>query len=529
MDEAERIQADSNWRATMARPFPSYLRIHRQETARPYAEKLFFPGLASASEALVEAFGCQLEFHAGAAGKGYAVVDFDGRTTGKLLVKPVVNDVDFAPPREVAKIAGALAEMMSEVQRLQTALQQREAELAANIPVSAVESQNHISAKLQAVLQGAIDNVHGSAAAVYMLDDATSELKLRAALNLPPDRFLEPARPLAAAIADLEALAGNAVVLEDTAMLPHWRCPENYPSACCIPISTSTNPIGTLWIFSEEYRDFSSAETQTLEIIAGRIASELELDVLLHDKTDARQLTQQLHAIAAQQDHQLPHIKPLLEGWDLAGWTEQAEQAGGDFHDWAMLDDGALAITVGDVDGRQLEAAMTAGQLATAVKSHGRYAADARTLVNRVNHTFWSTSAGDRFASLSYGVIHPDTGLIELANAGETCGLLITPDGWEELWEMSFLLGARTDVDPRFVERMLKPGSAITMMSSGVREYLFDEAGPAGIAQFAEKLREHIELPADRILSAGRELLAKLDRPTACDRTIFVVKRRPDR
>ncbi|MCC9609713.1 SpoIIE family protein phosphatase [Blastopirellula sp. JC732] len=513
----------------MARPFPSYLRIHRHDSAQPVADKPHFPGLASASEALVEAFGCQLEFQEGAAGKGYAVVDMDGKSTGRLLVKPVLNDPDFAPPREVAKLAGALAEMMSEVKRLQSALERREAELATNIPVSVVESKNHIATKLQAILRGAIENVHASAAAIYMLDDSTSQLKLRAALNLPPDRFLEPARPLAAAVADLEALSGSAVVLEDTALLPHWRCPENFPSACCIPISTASNPIGTLWVFSEEYRDFSEAETQTLEIIAGRIASELELDVVLQDKTESRQLTQQLHAVAAQQDHQLPHIKPLLEGWDLAGWTEQAEQAGGDFHDWSMLDDGALAITVGDVDGRQLEAAMMAGQLATAVKAHSRYAADARTLVNRVNHTFWSTSAGDRFASLSYGVIHPDTGLIEIANSGETCGLLITPDGWEELWEMSFLLGARTDVDPRYVERLLKPGSAITMMSSGVREYLFDEAGPEGIAQFAERLREHLELPADRILTAGRELLAKLDRPTACDRTIFVVKRRPDR
>ncbi|MFI4876090.1 MAG: PP2C family protein-serine/threonine phosphatase [Blastopirellula sp. JB062] len=514
----------------MARPIPSYPRIHRHEPARrSAADQAPFPGLKSASEALVEAFGCQLEYREGAAGKGFAVVDLDGRTTGRLMVKPVLDDCDFSPPREVAQIAGAMAQMMSEVQRLRTGLANREAELAAQIPVSAVEEQSHIAPRLQNVLRGAIENVHASAAAIYMLDDATSELKLRAALNLPPERFLEPARPLGAAIADLEALSGNAVVLEDTAMLPHWRCPENYPSACCIPISTDSTPIGTLWIFSEEYRDFTSEETQTLEIIAGRIASELTLDVLLKEKCDSHQLTQQLSAVAAQQDHQLPHVKPLLEGWDLAGWTQQADQAGGDFHDWSMLDDGALAITVGDADGRQIEAAMMAGQLATAVKSHGRYAPDARALLNRVNHTFWSTSAGDRFASLSYGVIHPETGLIEIANAGETCGLLITPESCEELWDMSFLLGARTDVNPSFVERRLQPGSAIAMMSSGVREYLFDEGGPAGMIQFAEKLREHLELPADRVLSAGRELLAKMHRPFACDRTIFVVKRRADR
>ena len=98
--------------------------------------------------------------------------------------------------------------------------------------------------------------------AAYLLDDATKQLKLRSCWGLPKSRFLDPPRPLRGAAADLEALVGHAVVLEDTSFLPHWKVPEEFRSAVCVPISSPTFPFGTLWMFCDQPRDFSVAETQ---------------------------------------------------------------------------------------------------------------------------------------------------------------------------------------------------------------------------------------------------------------------------
>ena len=65
-------------------------------------------------------------------------------------------------------------------------LWQREAELAAGVPlVPHREDQKHLAARLEAVLRAGAEAVGGDAIALYLLDEATTELKLRCSWGLP--------------------------------------------------------------------------------------------------------------------------------------------------------------------------------------------------------------------------------------------------------------------------------------------------------------------------------------------------------
>ena len=131
--------------------------------------------------------------------------------------------------------------------------------MATAVPVIARRSEgadfNH---RLQAILRGTVEGLHGRAAALYLLDDTTSELKLRSHWGLSSLRFLEAARPLRGAVADLEALTGHAVVIEDTRLFTHWNVPEAFASAVCVPVSSPDALLGTLWFFGDQVRDFAS-------------------------------------------------------------------------------------------------------------------------------------------------------------------------------------------------------------------------------------------------------------------------------
>ena len=72
-----------------------------------------------------------------------------------------------------------------------------------------------------------------------------------------------------------EALLGHAVVLENTGSMPGWNAPEDFAAAVCVPVSSSTTILGTLWVFCDETRDFTDHETSMVEIVAGKIASDL--------------------------------------------------------------------------------------------------------------------------------------------------------------------------------------------------------------------------------------------------------------
>src|SRR5262249_37159902 len=151
--------------------------------------------------------------------------------------------------------------------------------------------------------------------------------------------------------------------------------------------------------------DFSPQETNLLEIIAGRLAADLEREMLLAASTEAKRHDRQCEAAARWLSDRLPSVMPLLDDYEIAGWTKQGFEIGGDFHDWSILPDGRLSIAVGDAEGESLPAALGAAALHMAVKSHAGYSHGAPELLGRVNESLLAASAGDHRASLIYALV----------------------------------------------------------------------------------------------------------------------------
>ena len=219
-------------------------------------------------------------------------------------------------------------------------------------------------------------------------------------------------------MADLEALLGHAVVLNDEHVIRMWNMPEDFPAAVCVPVSTPTTLLGTLWVFCNEKRDFNDRETNIVEVVAGRLASDLEREMLLRAGTDGTKLQKQVAAAERLQRNELPTISPLLDGWNVAGWTGQAEGVGGAFHDWFCLPRGLLAVAVGKATQQGIAGALTANAVKTAVRAHARYHRQAERVLQQVNLTLWTGSAGDQRAALFCGLIETATGRVCCASAG---------------------------------------------------------------------------------------------------------------
>ncbi|MBN1854345.1 MAG: GAF domain-containing protein [Pirellulales bacterium] len=138
--------------------------------------------------------------------------------------------------------------------------------------------------RITSILRGAADGLGCDAAALYLLDDATTALTIRAMWGLDPQSLVEESRPLKGALADLEALCGRAVVLEDQLMHALWAVPEPCQSAVCIPVATSATILGTLWFFCQTPRKYDQSITNLMEIVAGGLASELALEKMKEER-----------------------------------------------------------------------------------------------------------------------------------------------------------------------------------------------------------------------------------------------------
>ena len=207
-----------------------------------------------------------------------------GKTAGHLVIYGAQETTSPLSDRERETYTAALAELLGDIYRWQSALRQNEAEQASKIPVNCCgKTKEEMSCILRDQLKHSAGIVKCQAAALYILNQDATLLKLRVAWGLPEEKLLEPPRNLRDSLADMEALLGQSVILNDEFLRETWNSPEDFPAAVCVPITSDSTIHGTLWFFFERRREFAAEELAVLEITAGRIAAELEKTALVKE------------------------------------------------------------------------------------------------------------------------------------------------------------------------------------------------------------------------------------------------------
>jgi serine phosphatase RsbU (regulator of sigma subunit) len=427
------------------------------------------------------------------------------------------------PFSQAQKLANAVAPLLTELQTARQALVAREAELAAGVPVALKADEQHLAERLEGILKSGAQAAGCIAAALYLLDDATTTLKLRAAHGLPATRLLDPPRPLRGAVADLEALIGHAVVLEDTHRLPHWKAPENFPAAVCVPVSSPSLPLGTLWVFADSPRDFNDEQTNLLEIVAGRIAAELERESLVNAGISVHQENRQRESVAEWQRGRLPSVAPLVDGWEIGGFTLPAGMIGREFFDWQMLSSDQLCVAVGTGSGQGMAAALNAAVLHSAHRAHAYYPQGPDKVLERLNETLWSAGQGDQFGALGLSSIDPITGMACFAATGGIGALRVAKDRAEFLAGSRDWLGQTPDRTYPATSFQLLTGDLLLLASAElIAEGDAGAFDPDSLADFLRRYRRH---SLEGMLSALRTLVLRAAEGTDRDATIVAVRR----
>ena len=379
---------------------------------------------------------------------------------------PAGNPLPRCPLDDASALADAVGKLWGELITTRQALWRSEADLATGVPIVVREDVDTppLSERLESVLRAGAEAVGCEAIALYLLDPATTELKLRSSWGLPRKRLAEPARPLRGALADLEALLGHAVVLTNDELRDYWKVPEEgFGTSVCVPVSSPAIPLGTLWAFCRESRDFNDAETNILEVVAGRIASDLEREVLADEAVITREHTKQVIAAQQSQSEQLPTVAPEIEGREVAAGVSEVESHGGRFYGRFALGDDRLAIVAGDA----LQAGVGGAILASALRATARTLANRSTTLQRLpetaNEVLWTGSAGGQGAGLFHAVLKPAKNTLNFALAGPMRVLSITGDSAETLAEPTPPLGCDDEPDVTRIRRAMSDGELLVV------------------------------------------------------------------
>ena len=189
----------------------------------------------------------------------------------------------------------------------------------------------------------------------------------------------------------------------------------------------------------------------------------LELKDKLHAKTE-------LEEGRAVQNALMPEENPIVKGWDIWLYTRAANDVGGDLLDFMKISDSNYGISIGDVAGKGLSAALLMAKLQSTIRAIVPDYASLSEFGNKLNLIFCRDSLPKLFSSLVYIDMDAASGIMKILNAGHIPPLIIRKDKIESLKKKSPALGIMLNSTYYEQEVTLKNGEALCIYSDGLTE-----------------------------------------------------------
>jgi predicted ester cyclase len=214
-------------------------------------------------------------------------------------------------------------------------------------------------------------------------------------------------------------------------------------------------------------------------IVGGKIVEERSLgDFLnimlpaLEQQTRERERFEQELLVARRiQQASLPKEVPTLEGWQIAPYFRPAREVGGDFYEFFELDDGRLALVVGDATGKGVPAALvmtaTCAFLGGVATASGASPGEA---LARVNEAVLARIPPNMFVTCFYAILEPESGHLIYANAGHNLPCCRHEDTASELVARGMPLGLMPGMSYEEKETVLVPGEGVLFYTDGLTE-----------------------------------------------------------
>ncbi|HKT43201.1 MAG TPA: GAF domain-containing SpoIIE family protein phosphatase, partial [Gaiellaceae bacterium] len=287
-----------------------------------------------------------------------------------------------------------------------------------------------------------------------------------------------------------------------------------------VPVATPAEVIASLGILS--FRPGSPITGATMDAalaIAGQAA--LAID-------NARLYQQQKEFADTMQRSLLPRTRPSTSDLEVAEVYESSARVdvGGDVYDFVTLDDGRLAVVLGDVTGHGVDATADMAMAKFVFRSLAREHPEPADFLAAANDVIVDEIAPGKFITMTYLAIDGPRGEVACASAGHPPPRLLLADGTVRALEAGGLaLGIEVGQQYEEIRQELPSGATIVVYTDGVVEAR-RKRELYGIDRLDGLLRGHRELPPQALANAiAEDARAFADGELSDDLAVVVIRR----
>jgi len=281
-------------------------------------------------------------------------------------------------------------------------------------------------------------------------------------------------------------------------------------------IEIEGSPRGLLVVADKESRrgvgPFGDSDRRTLRLFANQAAIALENAHLHRQALEKERLEREMVLAAEIQRQILPKAMP---------------EVAGDYYDVLPASKDRLILTVGDVSGKGMPAALMVSILHSALRLMLDGTELGPGLVEHLNRHVLDSSAPNKFITLLVAEVDPPSQRLRYVNAGHNPGIVLGEDGMvRQLPSGGLPVGLLPGASYQAGALDLGAGDLLCLYSDGITECADSEEEEFGFDRLVEVLRRHREAPLEEIVRAiDRATTAFAQgRPQGDDQTVVLLR-----
>lgn len=363
-------------------------------------------------------------------------------------------------------------------------------------------------------------------------DDGMLEMKMAISYG---DAISVPTINVGDGLVGYAALHKEPVLVPDVSKDPRYiNAVKDVRSELAIPLLLKERCIGVIDLESPELDAFSKKHVELLTLLASQAAVAIENARLYEAIRDNEiRLEKEIRFAQRVQMALLPQELPKkLKGVDVAWHFDAARELGGDVYDFLSTEPHTLVVSVGDVSGKGMPAALYGSFVGEVVRGRTfrrRFMPErgspamVLTSLNRILH---ERGLEEYYCTLCYAIFDLKKHTATFANSGLPYPLHVSARGVEKIELPGVPLGSfpSSTYDEYTVD--LTPGDVFVFCSDGISE-TFNEAGEEfGSARVGETALENLDKSAKEIVDAifGTMQAFRGEAEQTDDQTVVVVK-----
>ncbi len=280
--------------------------------------------------------------------------------------------------------------------------------------------------------------------------------------------------------------------------------------------------------------DITDADITLAEALAAQAGVAIQRARLIEHYVEKQQMQRAMQIAREIQQGLLPKRPPEIQGFDVAGFSDPADETGGDTFDFIELPDGQWAFVIADATGHGIGPALVVAETRAMLRAGAQLNADPAGRVARMlataNRLLADDLDGSRFVTCFLGILDPATATLTWASAGH--GPIIfyqrQDDAFQQIAATGVPLGVLGEATFEDVRTFpFAPGDQAIITTDGV----FEAPNPAGqllgVDGMVDQLRTTLDRPVGEALCKLRTAVEQYTAgaPQADDITALVIRR----